>query len=365
MELTSLEDFRERAWSLLPKGPLDYYRSGAGNEYTLHLNQSAFNRFRIKPTYLKDVSMRTTRTNVMGLNLDMPVAIAPTAMQRMAHPDGEIANAKAAAKSGVLFTLSTISTSSIEDVAAATHDSNKWFQLYIYRDRELTKSLVRRAEKCGYKAIVLTVDAPLFGLRRRDVKNKFTLPAHLHMANFVGEKAVGVHTSAGGSGLLEYVNKQFDDTVTWEDVKWLVQFTKLPIIAKGILTADDAHAAVQCGCKGIIVSNHGARQIDGLPASIEALPEVVAAVGERVTVMMDGGIREGTDVFKALALGAKLVFIGRPAIWALAVDGQKGVENTLKIIKTELELCMALAGCPTVSDITKKYVVHESYYSKL
>uniref|UniRef100_A0A7G3AIW4 (S)-2-hydroxy-acid oxidase n=1 Tax=Lutzomyia longipalpis TaxID=7200 RepID=A0A7G3AIW4_LUTLO len=361
MELTSVDDFRERAWSLLPKGPLDYYRSGAGDEYSLRLNQSAFDR----PTYLKDVSERTTKTNVLGINMDMPVGIAPTAMQRMAHPEGEVANAKAAAASGVLFTLSTIATSSIEEVAEATPESNKWFQLYIYRDRELTKNLVRRAEKNGYKAIVLTVDAPLFGLRRRDVKNKFTLAPHLQLANFVGEKATGVHNSEGGSGLLEYVNKQFDDSITWEDVKWLVEFTKLPVIAKGILTAEDATTAVQCGCRGIIVSNHGARQIDGVPASIEALPEVVAAVGERVTVMMDGGIRQGTDVFKALALGAKLVFIGRPAIWGLTADGQRGVETILKIIKNELNICMAIAGCPTVSDISRKYVVHESYYSKL
>ncbi|XP_059613550.1 uncharacterized protein LOC132259799 [Phlebotomus argentipes] len=365
MELASLEDYKERAWKLLPKSPLDYYKSGAGNEYSLRLNESAFDKIRIRPTFMKDVSKRTTRTSVMGLDLDTPIAIAPTAMQRMAHPDGEVANARAAASSGVLFTLSTIATSSIEEVAAATPESNKWFQLYIYRDRELTQSLVRRAEKGGFKAIVLTVDAPLFGLRRSDIRNKFSLPSHLQLANFVGEKATGVRHSKEGSGLMEYVNKQFDDSITWEDLKWLVKFTKLPVIAKGILTAEDALSAVRCGCQGIIVSNHGARQIDGVPASIEALPEVVAAVGDRVTVMMDGGIRQGTDVFKALALGAKLVFVGRPAIWGLAVDGQTGVENILKILKKELDICMAIAGCATVPEITKRYVVHESFYSKL
>uniref|UniRef100_A0A1B0DQ70 (S)-2-hydroxy-acid oxidase n=1 Tax=Phlebotomus papatasi TaxID=29031 RepID=A0A1B0DQ70_PHLPP len=365
MELVSLDDYQEKAWSLLPKGPLDYYRSGAGDEFSLRLNRSAFDKIRLRPTFMKDVSKRSTRTTVMGLDLDMPIAIAPTAMQKMAHHEGEIGNAKAAAASGVLFTLSTIATTSIEELAEATPDSNKWFQLYIFRNREIAKNLIRRAEQSGYKALVLTVDAPIFGLRRQDLRNAFTLPNHLQLANFVGDQATSVRHSHGKSGINEYVITQFDDSLTWEDLKWLVKFTKLPVIAKGILTAEDAVTAVKCGCQGIIVSNHGARQLDSVPASIEVLPEIVAAVGDKVTVMMDGGIRQGTDVFKALALGAKLVFIGRPAIWGLTVAGQAGVENVLKIIKNELDICMATVGCASISEISKKYVVHESYYSRL
>ncbi|GAB0087279.1 peroxisomal (S)-2-hydroxy-acid oxidase [Sergentomyia squamirostris] len=365
MDLASVDDYKKKAWSLLPKAPLDYYRSGAGDEYSLRLNQTALNRIRIRPKFMRDVSKRSTKVNILGLDLEMPVAIAPTAMQRMAHPEGEVANARAAASAGVLFTQSTISTSSIEEIAEATPESPKWFQLYIYRDRDITKNLIRRAETNGFKAIVLTVDAPMFGLRRADIRNKFTLPTHLRMANFVGEKATQIQNTSGGSGLMEYVNKQFDDSITWEDLKWLVKFTKLPVIAKGILTAEDATIAVNCGCKGVIVSNHGARQIDGVPASIEALPEIVAAVGQRVPVMMDGGISQGTDVFKALALGAKLVFIGRPAIWGLTVDGERGVQNILRILKEEFDICMAIAGCSKVTDIDRTFVVHENFYSKL
>ncbi|XP_055700657.1 uncharacterized protein LOC129800361 [Phlebotomus papatasi] len=365
MEFVSVDDFKEKACSLLPNGILDYYQSGAGDEFTLRLNESAFDKIRIRPRYLNDVSKRTTQTRVMGLDLDMPVAIAPTAMQKMAHPEGEVANARAAASAGVLFILSTITTSSIEEIAEATPESDKWFQLYIFRDREITKSLIRRAEKCGFKAIVLTVDNSVFGIRRKDIRNNFSMPSNLKLANFVGDRATGIGNTNDGPGVMEYVKKEYDDSITWEDLKWLVKFTNLPIIVKGILTAEDAVIAVRCGCKGIIVSNHGARQLDGIPATIEALPEIVAAVGHKVTVMMDSGIRQGTDVFKALALGAKLVFIGRPAIWGLTVAGQQGVEDVLRIIKNEFETCMGLAGCSAVSDITKKHVVHESFYSKL
>uniref|UniRef100_T1GZG7 (S)-2-hydroxy-acid oxidase n=1 Tax=Megaselia scalaris TaxID=36166 RepID=T1GZG7_MEGSC len=257
-------------------------------------------------------------------------------MQRMAHPEGEVANAKACGKMGSIFMLSTLATSSLQELEAQAPETVKWFQLYIYKDRSLTETLVRTAEKCGFKAIVLTIDAPVFGIRRKDVRNKFSLPPGLKLANFEGIQAKGVKSS-GASGINEYVASQFDDTLTWDDVKWLVNFTTLPVVAKGVLTKEDAILALHNGCKGVIVSNHGARQVDGVPATIEVLPEIVKAVGNQMVVMLDGGVSQGVNVFRALALGAKYVFMGRPAIWGLAVNGQTGVEHVLEIVRSELE----------------------------
>uniref|UniRef100_A0A336MQZ0 (S)-2-hydroxy-acid oxidase n=1 Tax=Culicoides sonorensis TaxID=179676 RepID=A0A336MQZ0_CULSO len=364
MSFVCLNDFQNAAFKLIPKNALDYYKSGAGDELTLRLNQTTWDKIRIRPRILRDVTTRDLSTNVLGLNLSMPLGIAPTAMQRMAHPDGEIANAKAAGKCGIVFTLSTIATSSIEELGENAPNTLKWFQLYIYKDRELTRNLVKRAEKANFKALVLTVDAPIFGLRRADMRNKFTLPSHLSLANFSGDKAMGVK-SKGGSGINEYVTSQFDPSLTWDDVIWLKSISKLPLILKGILTAEDAILAADAGVDGIIVSNHGARQIDSTPSTIEALPEISKAVGHRVTVMLDGGIRQGTDIFKALALGAKLVFIGRPAIWGLSIDGEKGVEKVIEILRKELDVTMTLMGCTKISDITRDMVVHENNYSKL
>ncbi|XP_053680555.1 uncharacterized protein LOC128731456 [Anopheles nili] len=363
MALVSVRDYEQRAYEIVPRIALDYYRSGAGDELSLQLNRTGFDRWRIRPRMLNGGSTRDLSCTVFGERFALPIGISPTAMQRMAHPDGEVANARAAASRRVLFTLSTISTSSIEEVAEATPATPKWFQLYIYRDRQLTESLVRRAERAGFRAIVLTVDAPVFGLRRADMRNKFSLPPHLTMANFVG-KASSIR-SQGGSGINEYIAEQLDPALSWEDVKWLVAFTKLPVIVKGILTREDAIIAADLGVQGIFVSNHGARQLDSVPASIEALPEIAQAVGDRVEIFLDGGITQGTDVFKALALGARMVFFGRPAVWGLAVNGQAGVENVLDILRNELDLTMALAGCKTLAEITRKFVVHESYYSKL
>lgn len=229
----------------------------------------------------------------------------------------------------------------------------------------LTEKCVRRAEKANFKALVLTIDAPIFGHRRADVRNKFSLPSHLTLANFQGEQAKGVVTMQGGSGINEYVASQFDASITWKDINWLKQITKLPIIVKGVLTAEDAVLAREFGCAGVIVSNHGARQIDTVPASIEALPEVVKAVGNDLVVMMDGGVTQGNDIFKALALGAKTVFIGRPAVYGLAYNGQLGVEQLLGVLKKDFEITMALTGCQKLSDIQPAMVAHESTYAKL
>lgn len=362
--LVCVADYEEKAKKILEKSALDYYRSGAGDEYTLKLNKQAFNRLRILPRFLRDVSNINTECNIFGTILKWPFGVSPTAMQKLAHPDGEIANARAAGNTGCIFILSTLSTTSIEELAENAPNTHKWLQLYIYKNRLITENLIRRAENVGFKAIVLTIDAPLFGIRRSDVRNKFSLPSHLKLANFTGIQADGV-ISQGASGINEYVASQFDPTLTWKDVKWLVQFTKLPIILKGILTVEDALLAYHYGCKGIIVSNHGARQLDGVPASIEILPRITKVIGDKLIVMIDGGISQGTDMFKAIALGAKFVFMGRPALWGLAVNGQKGVEHVLNIVRKEFELTMALSGCRDLNEISSNMILHESELAKL
>ncbi|XP_065163524.1 2-Hydroxyacid oxidase 1 [Atheta coriaria] len=369
MDLVCVDDFEVHARNILPKNALDYYKSGAGQETTLDNNRKAFSKLRLRPRCLTNVNSRDLTTTILGRKIAIPVGISPTAMQRMAHADGELANVKAAEKHNTVFILSTIATSSIEEVAAAAPHAIKWFQLYIYNDREVTLGLIKRAEQAGFKALVLTVDTPFFGIRYADMRNKFTLPPHLKLANFQGEKASKINeTKDGISGLNNYVNGLFDASLTWKDVEWLMRVTKLPIVLKGILTKEDANMACDLGVAGIIVSNHGARQVDGTPASIEALPEIITEVeksGKNVEVYLDGGIRDGTDVFKALALGAKMVFMGRPALWGLAHSGQKGVERILDILKMEFDSTMAVCGCSSAADITKDKITHESTYSKL
>uniref|UniRef100_A0A1A9X3W8 (S)-2-hydroxy-acid oxidase n=1 Tax=Glossina brevipalpis TaxID=37001 RepID=A0A1A9X3W8_9MUSC len=362
-----LKDFEDNAFKVIENTALDYYRSGASEQFTLNLNRKAFNRIRIRPRCLHDVSQLDASCYLFGKHLQWPVGIAPTAMQKLAHPNGEAGNAKAAGEMGSVFILSTLATMSIEEVAQAAPNTCKWFQLYVYKNRSLTEELVRRAEKANFKAIVLTVDAPIFGQRWADIRNNFSLPSHLRLANFAtkSSQSDGVIAESGGSGINKYVTSQFDASLTWKDVEWLVKLTYLPVIVKGVLTAEDAIMAQEFGCAGIIVSNHGARQLDHVPAAIEALPEVVKAVGDKLTVMLDGGIRQGSDIFKALALGAKMVFIGRPALWGLACGGETGVRDLLTVLKKDFVDTLALSGCRTLKDIKRSMIVHELEYAKL
>ncbi|PBC28775.1 Hydroxyacid oxidase [Apis cerana cerana] len=270
-----------------------------------------------------------------------------------------------AQEAGTIYILSTISTSSIEEVAEAAPNAIKWFQLYIYKDRNVTINLLGRAERAGFKAVVLTVDAPLFGDRRADIRNKFSLPNHLRLGNFQGKLSTKINNAESGSGLSEYVMNLFDASLTWDDIKWLKSITKLPIILKGILTPQDAELAIENGISAIIVSNHGARQVDCIPATIEALPEIVKAVNGKLEIYMDGGIRQGIDVFKALALGAKMVFTARPLLWGLSYGGKDGARAVLEVFRKEIDVAFALTGCATVNDVTKDMIQHESYYSHL
>jgi 4-hydroxymandelate oxidase len=347
-KLLTVDDFERAAEAVLPRMAWDYYRSGADDERTLRRNRRAFARWEIWYRVLVDVAERTTATTLLGEELAAPILIAPTAYHRMACPEGEIATARAAAAAGVIYVVSTLATTRLEDVAAASQGP-KWFQLYVHKDRGFTRSLVERAAASGYRAVVLTVDAPILGRRLADERNGFALPAGLTMANLVTPGAPGA--AEDKSMLARYVASRHDASLTWSDLAWIRELTALPLLVKGIVRADDAARAVEHGAAGVIVSNHGARQLDGAPATIDALPGVVAAVGGRCPVLMDGGVRRGTDVLKALALGAAAVLVGRPILWGLAVGGEQGVARVLELLRGELSTAMALAGCARVGDV--------------
>ncbi|NEP11547.1 MAG: alpha-hydroxy-acid oxidizing protein [Symploca sp. SIO2C1] len=335
---------------------LDYYASGAGDEVTLRSNRTAFEALKLRPRMLVDVSQRDLSTEILGEPVSMPILVAPMAFQCLAHPEGEIATAKAAAALGTVMILSTMSTKSLEEVAQVPQHTNQWFQLYIHRDRALTRALVERAEAARFTALCLTVDAPLLGSRERDRRNQFTLPSGMELANLATMADLKIPKTAGESGLLSYFAQQIDPGVTWRDVEWLHSLTSLPIVVKGILRGDDALRAVEYGAKAVIVSNHGGRQLDGAIATIDALPEIVAAVGDKGQVLIDGGIRRGTDILKALALGAKAVLLGRPVLWGLALQGEAGVHHVLQLLRDELELAMGLSGCASIQDIDSSLV---------
>ena len=351
----NLAEVESRALGRLTPMARDYYASGATDEVTLRWNREAYERIALRPRALVDVSARDLSTTVLGRRHPWPVIVAPSAFQRLAHPDGEAAVARAAAAEGVTMTLSTLASTSIEDVAAAAPGAPRWFQLYVFRDRVLTRELVARAEAAGYEALVLTVDAPLLGRRERDARNRFALPEGITAANLAGARSQ-ITSEGAESGLLQYFSTQIDPTLTWTDLEWLCSTTRLPVLVKGILRADDAARAIEAGARGVIVSNHGGRQLDTAVASIDALPEVVEAAAGRAPVLVDGGIRRGTDILKALALGADAVLLGRPILWGL-VDGEPGVRHVLQLLRAEFDLAMALAGCASRTTVTRDLVV--------
>lgn len=364
-----VEDFEKEAKKVLPKAVYDYYRSGADEQNTLADNVAAFKRWHLVPRVLRDVSKVDLSVSVLGQKLSMPLCVAATAMQRMAHPEGETATARACRAVGTGMMLSSWATSTIEEVMSAITASPGgvlWLQLYIYKDRELTLSLVRRAEEAGYKAIFVTVDTPYLGRRWDDMRNRFKLPSHLSMSNFSSASLAFSEGNYGNdSGLAVYVAKAIDPTLCWDDITWLKKHTHLPVIVKGVLNGEDAVQAVNYGVDGILVSNHGARQLDGVPATLDVLEEVVKAVQGRCDVYLDGGVRRGTDVLKALALGAKAVFIGRPVLWGLACQGEQGVTEVLELIKEELRLAMALSGCRSVSEVSRSLVRRLEFTSRM
>ena len=355
IEAINLLDLEMKSRELLPQTAYDYFASGANDEITLRENCVAYGRITLLPRMLVDVSERHMGTTALGEPVSMPVLIAPTAFQGLAHPEGEVATVKAAGAAKTLMTLSTGSTFSIEEVKAVA-TGPVWFQLYVFKDRAISASLVKRAEVAGCKAVVFTVDAPLRGRRERDVRNQFKLPDDLSVKNLRPAGLQEFPDGTAGSGLAPYIASLFDPALTWKDIEWLAGITKLPVLVKGILRSDDALLAVKHGASGVIVSNHGARQLDTTPATISILPEIVDAVGGKVEVYVDGGIRRGTDVLKAIACGARAVFIGRPVLWGLASGAEAGVRYVLEMVRQEFDLAMALSGCPTLSSITRDLI---------
>ncbi|NXS98269.1 HAOX2 oxidase, partial [Jacana jacana] len=348
MAMVCLSDFEAYAKKYLPKIAWDFFAAGADDCITRDENILAYKRIHFRPRMLRDVSIMDIRTKLLGTEISFPVGIAPTGFHQLAWPDGEKSTARAAKAMNTCYITSTYSTCTLEEISAAAPGGLRWFQLYIHRNRAVSQQLVQRAEALGFQALVLTADLPYTGKRRDDVRNGFRLPPHMKLKNLEGAFEVCKISL-------------LDPSVTWNDIHWLQSLTHLPIIIKGILTKEDAELAVRHGVQGIIVSNHGGRQLDGGPATIDALVEVVEAVQGRVEVYLDGGIRKGSDVLKALALGAKCVFIGRPALWGLAYKGEEGLQDVLRILQDEFRLSMALAGCASVSEIGQ----HLVQFSKL
>ncbi|NXA27227.1 HAOX2 oxidase, partial [Ibidorhyncha struthersii] len=348
MAMVCLSDFEAYAKKYLPKIAWDFFAAGADDCSTRDENILAYKRIRFRPRMLRDVSVMDIRTKLLGTEINFPVGIAPTGFHQLAWPDGEKSTARAAKAMNTCYIASTYSTCTLEEISAAAPGGLRWFQLYIHRNRAVSQQLVQRAEALGFQGLVLTADLPYTGKRRDDVRNGFRLPPHMKLKNLEGAFEVCKMSP-------------LDPSVTWNDIYWLRSLTHLPIIIKGILTKEDAELAVRHGVQGIIVSNHGGRQLDGGPATIDALVEVVEAVQGRVEVYLDGGIRKGSDVLKALALGAKCVFIGRPALWGLAYKGEEGLQDVLRILQDEFRLSMALAGCASVSEIGR----HLVQFSKL
>jgi len=355
MDPVNLVEFEQAARERLAREAYDYYAGGANDEITLRRNRDAWSEIALHYPVLRDVSSRDTSTAILGEKISFPVMVAPTAFHRMACAEGECAAARAAGRAGTVMVVSTLSTTTIEDIAAAA-TGPLWFQLYVYKDRGATTALIQRAESAGCRALVLTVDAQVWGRREADVRNNFKLPDGLTVANLADYAKEMFPAGIPGSGLAAYVSQMLDPTLNWKDLAWLRGQTKLPILLKGIVRADDAKLAVEHGAAGVIVSNHGGRQLDTAPATIEALPRVVDAVGGKIPVLIDGGVRRGTDVVKALALGAQAALIGRPVLWGLAANGEEGAYRVLELLKAEFDLAMALCGARTIREIDKSLV---------
>lgn len=343
----TLHPLEARARETLPRAVYDYYAGGADDEATLSANRSAWSEIDFRPRVLVDVSDPDPSVELLGSRLPSPVIVAPTAFHRLAHPEGEAATARGAGQR--LMISSSLSTVAIEDVVAAA-TGPVWLQLYVFRDRSISEALVRRAEAAGCAGLCLTVDVPVAGNRRRDDRNGFELPATVEMANYAGLLQASM-TGGDGSGLVRYVGAQFDPSLDWSAVSWLKGITRLPVVVKGIQHPDDGRRAVDAGADSIVVSNHGGRQLDGAEATARILPDTVRAVDGRIPVLVDGGLRLGTDVARALALGARAVLVGRPVLWGLATGGADGVRTVLDELDTEFVRTMALLGTRMASEL--------------
>ena len=346
-------DYERLAQERLDPASFEYFAGGADDEWTLRENVAAFGRWHLRPRTLVDVETISAGTTVLGTAVALPLLVAPTAFQRLAHPEGELAVARATATAGTIFCQSTLSSVRPADVAAAAPESVRWFQLYWSADRDFTEALLAEVAAALFAAVVLTVDLPVSGRRERDLRNAFALPPDLPLPNVSPELERPFNAGAGLGPIV-------DRTLTWRDLDWLRAHCPLPLVVKGVLTADDARLAVDHGAQAVIVSNHGGRQLDGVAASLDVLPEVVEAVGSRVEVLVDGGIRRGTDVLKALALGARAALAGRPVLWGLAAAGESGAAHVLELLRAEVELGLALLGCRSPGDVRREHVARRT-----
>lgn len=345
----SVADYERLAETLVEPGAFGYYAGGAGDEQALVGNVSAWQELRLRPRVLVDVSEVTTATTVLGTPVSMPLLVAPTAIQKLAHPDGEPGMARAAAAAGTIMCLSTLATSSPEEVATAAPGAPRWFQLYVFRDRGVTRAFVEQAVAHGYGAIVLTVDAPRLGRRERDVRTGFRVPEEITVPSMA---ALGGWEGGTPIELLGAI----DPSLTWADLEELRSLSSLPLVLKGIQTGEDAALACEHGVDAIVVSNHGGRQLDAVAPTAELLPEIVDAVAGQLEVYVDGGIRRGSDVVKALGLGARAVLAGRAPLWGLACEGEAGATRVLQLLRDEIELALALCGCTAPGSVTREHV---------
>ncbi len=335
MEALNVHDYEVLARERLDENAWEYFRGGAGDESTLRDNVAAFARWRLRPRVLVDVTAIDTSTTVLGTPVAAPILVAPVALQRFAHPEGEAATARAAARAGTIMVLSTSATMRPGQVAEAAPDAARWFQVYVFRDRGITQSLIDEACAHGYSALVLTVDVPILGRREGAVRIGFHVPEEFEVAGDIfGD---------------------IDPSVSWRDLEWLAGHG-LPVVLKGVLTSEDARIAVDHGAAAVVVSNHGGRQLDGVPASIDALPQVVEAVAGRAEVLLDSGVRRGVDALRALALGARAVLVGRPVVYALAAGGEEGVFHVLQLLRDEVELGLRLLGCASPTEVAREHV---------
>jgi len=346
----NVADFEALAEAALDPGAFGYFAGGAGDERTLRENVAAYGRLRLRPRVLVDVGETSAATTVLGTPVSMPLLVAPTAFHRVAHPDGEEGTARAAAGAGTIMCLSTLATAGPAEVAAAAPGAPRWFQLYIFRDRGITRALADAAIEAGFSAIVLTVDAPRLGRRERDLRTAFRIPDEILVPSVAA--AEGGWRGATPLEALSHI----DPTLSWRDLEQLVSDCPIPVVVKGVQTGEDAVLACEHGAAAVVVSNHGGRQLDDVAPTIELLPEIVAAVADRLEVLVDGGVRRGADVVKALALGARAVLVGRPVLWGLAAGGEAGVARVLELLHDEIELALALVGCATPAAVTGAHV---------
>jgi len=348
-EAVSLSDFESLARERIPRVAFEYISGGAADEITLRWNRESFDRIRLRPQILVDVSKLDTRLTLFGQELPFPILLAPTAYHRLVHPEGELATVKGAGAAGATLIASMLATTTIEEMAKAATQP-LWFQTYILKDRGFTRDLVQRAESAGCKALCVTVDSPVVGVRNRDQRAKFSLPPEMERANLKGLMRPGGNLRPPEGDIYTPI---LDASLTWKEIDWLRSFARTPVLLKGVLNPDDADRAVKAGASGIIVSNHGARNLDTVPATIDVLSEVVEKVAGRIPILMDSGVRRGTDVLKALALGATAVLIGRPYLYGLGVAGSEGVRRIVNILQTEFRIAMALSGRASLQSIDR------------